>query len=71
MCASYHSVNGHTVPGKHKGKRPNVSFCDELEEDSHGANILTLAESTKKRCLLKSLSAECYSIHFLIDSEED
>ncbi|CAK0781692.1 hypothetical protein CVIRNUC_005447 [Coccomyxa viridis] len=42
-------ANGHTVPGKHKGKRPNVSFCDELDEDGNGANILTLAESTKKR----------------------
>ena len=49
MCASYHSANGHIMPGKHKGKRPNVSFCDELDEDGEGANILTLAESTKKR----------------------
>ena len=49
MYAPHHPANGHPVPRKHKGKRPNVSFCDELEENGEGANILTLAESTKKR----------------------
>lgn len=48
-CMLAAAANGCALPGKQKGKRPNVSFCDELEEDSDEPKILSLAESTKKR----------------------
>ena len=44
------AANGCAMPAKQKGKRPNVSFSDELEEESEDPPILSLAESTKKRC---------------------
>ncbi|CAL5221222.1 g3373 [Coccomyxa viridis] len=42
-------ANGCTGTEKQKGKRPNVSFSDELEEENSEPPILSLAESTKKR----------------------